>query len=57
MAVPPDTDNRILIAGAGPVGMVAALALARRSVPITVFEAAPEIQTDPRAGCARCPRS
>ena len=49
MAVPPDTDNRILIAGAGPVGMVAALALARRSVPITVFEAAPEIQTDPRA--------
>jgi 2-polyprenyl-6-methoxyphenol hydroxylase-like FAD-dependent oxidoreductase len=30
--------ERVLIAGAGPVGLVAALALAREGVPVTVFE-------------------
>ena len=32
-------DNRVLIAGAGPVGLAAAAALVRRNVPVTVFEA------------------
>ncbi|MFC4853329.1 FAD-dependent monooxygenase [Actinophytocola glycyrrhizae] len=32
---------RVLVVGAGPVGMTAALLLARRGVPVTVLEAAP----------------
>ena len=33
---------RVAIVGAGPVGMVCALALNRRGVPVTVFEQEPE---------------
>lgn len=39
----------ILVAGAGPVGVVSALALARARVPVEVFEAAGEVDTSPRA--------
>ena len=43
-------DNaRVLVAGAGPVGSIAALALARRGIPVTVLEAESEIKQDPRA--------
>ena len=42
-------NERGLIAGAGPVGCVAALALARQGVPVTVFEAAPALPPDLRA--------
>lgn len=42
-------DNRVLIAGAGPVGMIAGYYLARHGVPVTVFDALPETPTDHRA--------
>lgn len=42
-------DDRILIAGAGPVGMVTGLALARAGIPVRVFDALAEIPADHRA--------
>ena len=41
--------SRAIIVGAGPVGMVCALALNRRGVPVTVFEQEPAPVTDQRA--------
>src|SRR6516165_3551640 len=41
--------SRVVIVGAGPVGMVCALALNRRGVPVTVFEQEPAPVTDQRA--------
>jgi 3-(3-hydroxy-phenyl)propionate hydroxylase len=42
-------EDRVLIAGGGPVGVVTALALAQRGFPVTVFEAEAEINDAPRA--------
>ena len=42
-------DNRVIIVGAGPVGLVAAAALAAESVPVTVIEAQQEVVDDLRA--------
>jgi 3-(3-hydroxy-phenyl)propionate hydroxylase len=42
-------DKRVLIAGAGPVGLVAAAALARRNVPVTVLEALASLSEESRA--------
>jgi 3-(3-hydroxy-phenyl)propionate hydroxylase len=39
----------VLIAGAGPVGLTAALALADAGVPVSVFEARPDVEEDLRA--------
>src|SRR5947207_13074999 len=39
----------VLIAGAGPVGCIAALALARQGVAVHVFEAQPRVDDSPRA--------
>lgn len=44
----PDND-RVLIAGAGPVGCSAALYLAQRGIPVTLVEAAAELPEDLRA--------
>ena len=44
----PDPD-RVLIAGAGPVGLSCALFLTRRGIPVTVFEAEGELPEDMRA--------
>ena len=43
------TDNRVLIAGAGPVGMVAAARLVQAGIPVTVFEAGSDLSTQSRA--------
>jgi 3-(3-hydroxy-phenyl)propionate hydroxylase len=42
-------NDRVLIAGAGPVGLVAAAALVRRNVPVTVFEASATLSEESRA--------
>jgi 3-(3-hydroxy-phenyl)propionate hydroxylase len=42
-------QERVLIAGAGPVGLVAAAHLARSGVPVTVFEAGPTLSEESRA--------
>jgi 3-(3-hydroxy-phenyl)propionate hydroxylase len=38
----PDQNNRIIVVGAGPVGLTAALALTRRGIPTTLLAAEPE---------------
>jgi len=42
-------QDRVLIAGAGPVGLVAAAHLARGGVPVTVFEEGPRLAEESRA--------
>ena len=42
-------NDRVLIAGAGPVGCSAALYLAQRGIPVTLIEAASELPEDLRA--------
>jgi len=42
-------EERVFIAGAGPVGMVAAANLVRQGVPVTVFEACDALSTESRA--------
>jgi 3-(3-hydroxy-phenyl)propionate hydroxylase len=39
----------VLIAGGGPVGVIAALALARQGIPVRVLEAEDRVNDDPRA--------
>lgn len=43
-------NRRVIIVGGGPVGLVSALALAQRDIPILVLEAHPELFFDLRAG-------
>jgi len=43
------TFDRVLIAGAGPVGLVAAANLVRHGIPVTVLEAGPDLSTESRA--------
>src|SRR5215475_1969737 len=43
------TQDRVLIAGAGPVGMVAAANLVRHGVPVTVLEANAALSDESRA--------
>lgn len=42
--------QKVIIAGAGPVGLLTALALARQDVPVLVLEAEPALSIDLRAG-------
>lgn len=48
-------DDRVLIAGAGPVGLVAALGLSRRGIPVSVFEAMEDLPMDLRASTIHPP--
>ncbi|MBO22229.1 MAG: FAD-binding monooxygenase [Rhodospirillaceae bacterium] len=41
--------SRVLIAGGGPVGLVAAYALVQEGIPVIVFDENDELQEDPRA--------
>ena len=41
--------DRVLIAGAGPVGLVAAANLVRQGIPVTVFEAGADLSEESRA--------
>jgi 3-(3-hydroxy-phenyl)propionate hydroxylase len=43
------SENRVLIAGAGPVGLTAAANLVRSGVAVTVFEAGADLSTESRA--------
>ena len=43
------SEERVLIAGAGPVGLVAAAHLARAGVPVTVFEQGATLSEESRA--------
>lgn len=43
------SEREVIVAGAGPVGVVAALALAREGIPVKLFEAAAEVSDAPRA--------
>jgi 3-(3-hydroxy-phenyl)propionate hydroxylase len=45
----PARQRPVLIAGAGPVGCIAALALARQGVAVHLFEAEPRVNDSPRA--------
>ena len=42
-------EDRVLIAGAGPVGLVAAAQLVRQRIPVTVLEAGDELASESRA--------
>src|SRR5437868_5708962 len=44
-----DHHSPVLIAGGGPVGVIAALALARQGIPVRVFEAEDHVNDNPRA--------
>jgi 3-(3-hydroxy-phenyl)propionate hydroxylase len=43
------TEERVFVAGAGPVGLVAAASLARRGIAVTVFEASAALSRESRA--------
>ncbi|MGH9642867.1 MAG: FAD-dependent oxidoreductase, partial [Terriglobales bacterium] len=45
----------VLVVGAGPVGLVTALQLARAGIPVTVVEAEATIGTSPRAAVYHSP--
>ena len=42
--------QKVIVAGAGPVGLLTALALARQDIEVTVLEAEPGLTVDLRAG-------
>ena len=43
------TEGGVLVVGGGPVGLVAALGLARRGIPVTVVERESDVYRAPRA--------
>jgi 3-(3-hydroxy-phenyl)propionate hydroxylase len=51
----PKANARVIVVGAGPVGMVCALALNKRGIPVTVFEQEPAPFKDQRAASIHPP--
>src|SRR5258707_13076165 len=49
------STSRVVIVGAGPVGMVCGLALNQRGIPVTVFEQEPAPVRDQRAASIHPP--
>ncbi|MEL7209970.1 MAG: NAD(P)/FAD-dependent oxidoreductase, partial [Actinomycetota bacterium] len=49
MSTSAETPDRVLVVGAGPVGMVAAFGLGRAGVPVTVLERLDDLATESRA--------
>ena len=49
------SQDNVIIAGAGPVGLSTALCLADRGVPVTAFETLPALHTELRAGTLHPP--
>ena len=50
-------DNRVIVAGAGPVGAVLTLALAKKGIPVTLIEQLPDAAEDQRAATVHRRRS
>jgi 3-(3-hydroxy-phenyl)propionate hydroxylase len=50
-----ESQSRVVVVGAGPVGMVCALALNKRGIPVTVFEQEPAPVKDQRAASIHPP--
>ena len=48
-------DNRVIVAGAGPVGAITALALVKKGIPVTLLEAEAEPPEDQRAATIHPP--
>jgi 3-(3-hydroxy-phenyl)propionate hydroxylase len=44
-----ENDNRVIVAGCGPVGAVMALALLKKGIPVTLIEQLPDAAEDQRA--------
>ena len=44
-----DADDRVIVIGAGPVGLVAAASLLAQGIPVTLLEATPDLAQDLRA--------
>ncbi len=49
------TENRVIVAGAGPVGAILALALVKKGIPVTLLEAEAEPPEDQRAATIHAP--
>lgn len=48
------SDERVIVAGGGPVGLTAAVRLASAGIPVIVLEAEPDARTDWRASTFHC---
>ena len=48
-------DNRVIVAGCGPVGAVLTLALVRKGIPVTLIEQLPDAAEDQRAATVHPP--
>jgi 3-(3-hydroxy-phenyl)propionate hydroxylase len=53
--VPMATEERVFVAGAGPVGLVAAAHLIQSGIPVTVFEAGASVSQELRASTFHAP--
>ena len=48
-------DDRVIVAGCGPVGAVMTLALVRKGIPVTLIEQLPDAAEDQRAATIHPP--